>query len=335
MFTKLNQKRIIKTAIFTATLISFAGHPHLMYRSYAQNESHQNVLASNPSVQQILNNKEWGAVARVTEKVIRANGLDENTWRIVVVNKYHDNAFATDTNLVAIYSGLLEKIRGDDAALAFVIGHELAHHTKRHIATGVSLNAEVKRKLDAEAEAEIEELIAKEKKKYRNARNAQRGVGVVCGITKVCRKKSVNLAALGILLLTNEGQPDTRKIAQKKKEIIARKEQEYLNKSGEISHKHEFEADKFGYIYMARAGYDPKGALRVMNVLGRTPGAEMKNGTHPLISKRVEALNDLMKEYPSQPLASEGATKLRSRKPLTFDISKDGMSLLINSRFGS
>jgi predicted Zn-dependent protease len=86
---------------------------------------------------------------------------------------------------------------------------------------------------------------------------------------------------------------------------------------------------------MARAGYDPKGSFRVMNVLGRSSGAEIKNDTHPLTSERIQALNNLMKQYPYQTLAAEGAAKLRSRKPLTFDISKDGMSLLINSRFGS
>ncbi len=333
MLTKLIRNKAIKTAIFSATLISLLGSPHFTYRTYAQNQSSQNVLASNSSLERSI--EEWNAVARVAEKVIRANGLDENTWRMVVVNKYHDNAFATDTNLVAIYSGLLEKIRGDDAALAFVIGHELAHHTKRHIAIGSSLNAEVKNRLEAEADAEIKELIAKEERKYRNARNAQTGIRVFCGFTGVCRKKAVNLTALGILLLTKDGKLDYQKIEQKKREIIAEKEQEYLNKSGQISHDHEFEADKFGYIYMAKAGYDPKGSFRVMNVLGRSSGAEIKNGTHPLISERVQALNNLMKQYPSQTLAAEGAAKLRSSKPLKFDISKDGMSLLINSRFGS
>ena len=333
MLTKLIHNKTIKTAIFCATFISLLGDPHFIYRTYAQNQNSQNVIASNSSLERSI--EDWKAVARVAEKVIRANGLDESTWRIQVGNKYRDNATASDINLVTVYSGLLDKLRGDDAALAFVIGHELAHHTKRHIAIGNSLNAKVKNRLKAETDTEIKELIAKEKRKYRNARNAQTGIRVFCGFTGVCRKKTVNIAALGILLLTKDGKLDYQKIEQKKREIIARKEQEYLNKSGQISHNHEFEADKFGYIYMARAGYDPKGSLRVMNLLGRSPRAEIRNGTHPLISERVQALNNLMKQYPSQTLAAEGATKLRIRKPLKFDISQDKKSLLINSRFGS
>ena len=289
MLTKLIQNKAIKTAIFSATLISLVGSPHFTYRTFAHNQNSQTVLASNSSLERSL--EDWEAVARVAERVIRANSLDESTWRIQVGSKYYDNAYASDINLVTVYSGLLEKLRGDDAALAFVIGHELAHHTKRHIAKGNSLNVEVKNRLEAEADAEIKELIAKEKRKYRNAKNAQNATTAICTFTRVCRKKTVNLAAAGILLLTKDGKLDHQKIERKKREIIARKEQEYLNKSGQISHNHEFEADKFGYIYMARAGYDPKGSLRVMNVLGRSPEAEIRNGTHPLISERQDLRN--------------------------------------------
>jgi beta-barrel assembly-enhancing protease len=69
----------------------------------------------------------------IAEKLIRANGLDDYTWRITVEDKYDDNAVARDVNQVIILKGLMDKIYGDDAALAFVISHEIAHHTQRHI----------------------------------------------------------------------------------------------------------------------------------------------------------------------------------------------------------
>ena len=150
MLTTFVQKRTIKTAVLTATVVSFLGHPHLVHTTYAQNPSNQDVLSAERMKMYV---EDWKAVARVAEKVIRANGLDENTWRIVVENQYHNNAYATDINLVVIFSGLLEKIRGDDAALACVIGHELGHHIKRHIAIGASSQEEIKAKLAAEADA--------------------------------------------------------------------------------------------------------------------------------------------------------------------------------------
>lgn len=52
-----------------------------------------------------------------------------------------DNAFAFDVKLVTIYDGLLDKINGDDAALALSIGDELAHKNKRHLAVLATANA--------------------------------------------------------------------------------------------------------------------------------------------------------------------------------------------------
>lgn len=52
-----------------------------------------------------------------------------------------DNAFAFDVNLLTNYDGLLDKINGDDAALALSIGDELAHKNKRHLAVLATANA--------------------------------------------------------------------------------------------------------------------------------------------------------------------------------------------------
>ncbi len=84
---------------------------------------------------------------------------------------------------------------------------------------------------------------------------------------------------------------------------------------------------------MAKAGFELEGCLRVMNVLGRTPGAEFDT-SHPAIPKRIEQLKELMAKYPATQLAEEGRSKISASQPLTYDLSKDGRSLRINSRRG-
>lgn len=86
---------------------------------------------------------------------------------------------------------------------------------------------------------------------------------------------------------------------------------------------------------MATAGFEPDGGLRAMSVLGRLPGSEV-DSTHPAIPKRIEKLKELMVQYPAANLAERGKLYLNTRKqPLSYQPSKDGQSLRINSRHGS
>ena len=100
------------------------------------------------------------------------------------------------------------------------------------------------------------------------------------------------------------------------------------------SQRHEFEADQEGFQYMVRAGFDPKGCLRVMEVLGRTPGAEFDR-EHPAIPRRTAALEAMLQDPATGKLAAEGRARLLGSPALTYSLSADGESLRINSRFGS
>ncbi|MEM7726735.1 MAG: M48 family metallopeptidase [Cyanobacteria bacterium P01_A01_bin.45] len=337
MFIKSNKSKIAQTAIFTATLISFLGNPYLINRSYAQNHSQQTVSSSNETLQKILKNEDWKAVARVAEKVIRANGLDEYPWRMLVVDRYRNAAYASDINLVTIYSGLIEKIRGDDAALAFIIGHELAHHTKKHASARTYLSRQTRKKLQAEAEAEVEKLIAKEKQKYKKAISSCAKIENSGEFSEVCQKNRIVDSDVyrELSFLDNQGKIDPKKVEKKKREIFRQKRQAFEGKLLKGRQLREFEADRVGYIYMVKAGYDPQGALRALDLLARNRVPEPENRTHPVPSDRIEAVKRLMKRRSSIKLALNGAARLDRTKPLTFDMSKDGKSLLINSRFGS
>jgi len=73
-------------------------------------------------------------VYRITEKLIRANGLDYANWRIAIRKTPEEyNAGATSTNLIIIYTGLYDTIYNNEDALAFAIAHEMSHHVLGHI----------------------------------------------------------------------------------------------------------------------------------------------------------------------------------------------------------
>jgi len=71
-------------------------------------------------------------VYRVAEKIIRANNLDYMNWRILFAKDYSFNAASTQTNCIIINSGAFDTLSTNDDALAFLIGHEIAHSILGH-----------------------------------------------------------------------------------------------------------------------------------------------------------------------------------------------------------
>lgn len=68
------------------------------------------------------------------ERVIRANGLDYMNWRIVLVDDVAGfNAATTAGNLIVINSALYDTFHNNDDAMAFIIGHEIAHQVLGHL----------------------------------------------------------------------------------------------------------------------------------------------------------------------------------------------------------
>ncbi|MBD2775243.1 M48 family metalloprotease [Iningainema sp. BLCCT55] len=268
----------------------------------------------------------------IAEKLIRANGIDEHPWRIKVEDVYDDNAFASDLNQVTIFSGLLDKLHGDEAAIAFLLGHEIAHNTQRHTYTRTAFEAKLNKTVQVEADAKVQNLITEEKRKFSAKKKTSR--------EKICQRqaqtKKTSTFATEYLVLNCQGQPDTDKVERLKQQIFDDKQQEIESTIKKLSRQQEFEADAFGYMYMVRAGYDPEGALRVLNLMTRLPYYDADDSTHPSFIDRINAIKELMKKYPPSTLVAEGAIRLRQNpNPLTFDVSNDGESLRINSRFGS
>ncbi|HWP35796.1 MAG TPA: M48 family metallopeptidase, partial [Thermodesulfobacteriota bacterium] len=76
-------------------------------------------------------------VRRVGERIARASGRDYD-WEFTVLDDPKTiNAFALPGGKVAVYTGILP-VAQDDAGLATVMGHEVAHATARHGAERLS-----------------------------------------------------------------------------------------------------------------------------------------------------------------------------------------------------
>jgi len=268
---------------------------------------------------------------RIVERLARANNIDQTPWRLTLVPEYEVNAFATEVNLLAMYTGLIDQLQGDVSALAFVIGHEMAHHTQRHLAIGPAQQAQLTEKIQLEAEAEVN-------KEIESANNEATGAAIGGGILRVVGGLLGGWGNVGgqVGAATADAAAQ-RRLAEAPKRveaIVKAKTQELQQKIAQQSREFEFEADEMGYKYFITAGFEPEGCLRAMTVLGRIPGAELDN-THPAVPKRIQKLEELMVEYPPAQLADRGKLRLSTTKPLTYEPSKDGKTLRINSIHGS
>ena len=70
-------------------------------------------------------------VARVGRRIAEATGRADYQWEFKVIEDKQMNAFCLPGGKVAVYTGILPVTR-DDAGLAAVLGHEVAHAIARH-----------------------------------------------------------------------------------------------------------------------------------------------------------------------------------------------------------
>lgn len=117
------------------------------------------------------------------------------------------------------------------------------------------------------------------------------------GAEQVSRAQAQNLAivGLGVVLSTQTENQETAQLAITLGALAA---QGFV--ALPHSRKMELEADHVGTVYMAKAGYDPRAAVRLWQKM-----ASMKEGggqptflsTHPSDNQRIDRLNNRMDEY--------------------------------------
>jgi predicted Zn-dependent protease len=281
--------------------------------------------------------KDYYVVYRIVERLARANGLDERPWRIRISPDLEVNASASNLNLLTFESGLLEQLEGDRDALACVVGHEMAHHTQKHIPSMVAKQQQLENLQKAaliEARQEVEAA---------NRRGGLFGslINIATNIigTAVSRSSSWGGWLTGSVAnqtLNGLNQEQTQQAMAKAEEIYKKRAAALDAKYAAELQKQESEADRVGYEYIVRAGFAPQGCNRTMALLSQTETSMLPSISHPKPSDRLANLKTLNTTATNQKLTTEGEANLsRSAKALKYDLARDGASIRIESRFGA
>jgi len=187
-------------------------------------------------------------VGRVADRVSKAaETLDKPRfdWKVRVIEKDLPNAFCLPGGKIVVYSGLVPYAK-NEAGLAAVIAHEVAHAVARH--GGERLSQQL-------------------------ALDSALSVG-----GKILRKEDGTLDNKARVLLGTLGMGGTLGIVRP------------------YSRTHEFEADRIGQLYMARAGYDPTEALHLWERMSKIdkPPIPVWLSTHPADEERVRKLKEMI-----------------------------------------
>ncbi len=207
-------------------------------------------------------------VKKVSDRVSKvAESVDKPgfNWDVRVIDKDVPNAFCLPGGKIVVYTGILPFAR-NEAGLAAIIGHEVAHAVARHGAERLSQNLAIRGVLTAGGEI------------------LRRGDGSLDQKTKLL------LGALGMGGTVGIVLPYSR--------------------------VHEFEADRIGQIYMAKAGYDPSESVKLWKRMEeiKKPPIPVWLSTHPPESARIAKLNEFMPE--AQKLYSQAPEKFGLGAPL-------------------
>lgn len=250
---------------------------------------------------------------RIVDRLARANKLDNYSWRIVIpVNEedYELNASATSSNAIILKPGLVDSFSGEVSALATVIAHEMAHNIHKDLARQQRLQDQFKRKL--------EDL----------------------GVILINKESEQHLSPVDIILEYIVSAIAKEELEEKKIKI---KELE-SDLLAEIR-RHEYEADQAALVYLTRAGFKPKEAMRFFELIKRQNGyVDQETLTHPRPENRIWQLENQLKTMNIQQLKNEGQRIISATKPLNYqkffnkqEIGKPKyvVAIVIHSKYGS
>ncbi len=97
-------------------------------------QAYQEIL----SQEKLSDNKKWVLmVDKVGRNIARVSDMPDLDWEFKLIESEQKNAFALPGGKVAVYTGIME-IAQNEAGLAAIMGHEIAHAIARHGAERMS-----------------------------------------------------------------------------------------------------------------------------------------------------------------------------------------------------
>ncbi|MDX2102899.1 MAG: M48 family metallopeptidase [Alphaproteobacteria bacterium] len=180
----------------------------------------------------------------IARRVVDGSGATGLNWQFAVFENRQVNAFALPGGRIGVYTGMFSAVQ-NDAQLACVLGHEVAHVLARHGA-----------------------------ERYSQQQATNWGIALVSLVLGLSTPIDPELAARVLGLGAEFG-------------VLL-----------PYSRDHEFEADRLGTHTMARAGYDPREAVRFWEAMTRRGGGAPPEflSTHPSDDSRIAALRGLTSE---------------------------------------
>jgi predicted Zn-dependent protease len=231
---------------------------------YRQFLTKNKVVASGASKEQEMVDRVGRKIAAAVEEFVKSQGkpelLNGYKWEFNLVDSKEINAWCMPGGKVVVYTGLLP-VAKNEAGLAVVMGHEIAHAVANHGNERMSQGL------------------------------LQQMGGVALSValsSKPAMTQQLFMDAYGVGSAVGGTLP--------------------------FSRKHELEADRFGLIFAARAGYDPAEAVPFWTRMAAAGGAGKPAelfSTHPSdetrISKVKEYAQEAMKYY--KPTGNQATAK--------------------------
>ena len=170
--------------------------------------------------------------------------LDGYQWQFSLIESDQVNAWCMPGGKVAFYTGILP-LCGDEAGIAVVMGHEVAHAIAEH------------------------------------------------GSERMSQQLAIQMGGVALNEAVKNEPEETQAIYMTVFAVGAQ-----YGAMLPYSRLHESEADHMGLIFMAMAGYDPRGAPKFWERMAAAGGAKPPEfmSTHPSDETRIRQLNERMPE---------------------------------------
>lgn len=170
-------------------------------------QSYQQVLAEN---QVISSGPEYDVVVRVARRLIGAVGsaAPEFDWRVSLVASEQANAFCLPGGKIVVYTGILP-LTQNEAALAAVMGHEMAHAIARHGAQRM-LRTSVAQTVLAGAQFSFTDMDPRQRQMVLAALGAGAQYGILLPFS---REHETEADSMGLLFMARAGYDPEEAIA--------------------------------------------------------------------------------------------------------------------------